>query len=247
MKSTCGSDIYFVLGSHSALISEETSLIIDTHVHTNISSRCSCIMPDELFERASELGLDAFCVTEHNVFKGAQVVYEAGLKRGYTVFRGIEVYTELGDMLVFGWQGEIRYYLTPFSELKREVDSSGGLIIPAHPCRGLDVRHQERETLPEELVSSIVAIETHNGLNSSKGNELAEAIRDRYGLFGTGGSDAHHVRHLGACVTIFDDCPQNDEEFVEALREGRYRPAYYDEVTDDDFGCGEKKFVTGRG
>jgi predicted metal-dependent phosphoesterase TrpH len=205
-------------------------MIVDMHVHTNVSSRCSSLKPAELVERASALGLDAVAVTEHATFKGARIVHDYARERGFKVFRGMEVYTELGDMLVFGWEDNVRYYLFPFKDLKREVDEVGGVIIPAHPCRGLDVRHRYRKELPDELLEAIVAIETHNGLITRKGNDQAERIRRKYSLFGIGGSDAHHVSHLGRCLTVFEDEPEDEKELMDVLRAGRYRAAYFDEA-----------------
>lgn len=202
-------------------------MLVDLHVHTNISSRCSSVMPDELVERARELGLDAVCVTEHATFRGAQVNYEYALEHGFKVFRGMEVYTELGDMLAFGWEENVRYYLFPFADLKREVESRGGIVIPAHPCRGVaDARHRIQHGMPDELLESIVAIETHNGAISRKCNDLAERLRKKYKLFGVGGSDAHHVSHIGRCVTVFEDEPADELELIAALKSGKYRAAY---------------------
>jgi hypothetical protein len=205
-------------------------MIVDLHVHTNVSSRCSSLKPAELVERARELGLDAVAVTEHATYKGAQVVFDYARERGFKVFRGMEVYTELGDMLVFGWDEYVRYYLFPFKDLREEVEKRGGIIIPAHPCRGLDVRHKHRQELPDELLEAIVAIETRNGLITKKGNDQAERIRGKYGLFGVGGSDAHHVSHLGRCLTVFEDEPTDEKELMEVLRTGRYRAAYLEEI-----------------
>jgi predicted metal-dependent phosphoesterase TrpH len=206
-------------------------MLVDLHVHTNISSRCSSLMPDELVERAMELGLDAVCVTEHSTFRGAQVNFEYAKEHGFLVFRGMEVYTELGDMLVIGWEENIRYYLFPFEDLKREVEQRDGIIIPAHPCRGVaDARHRSKQSISDELLDSVVAIETHNGAMTLKSNEQAEHLRKKHGLFGTGGSDAHHVSHLARCVTVFEEEPGNEVELIEALRGGKYRACYFDDI-----------------
>ncbi|MFH1150755.1 MAG: PHP domain-containing protein [Actinomycetota bacterium] len=206
-------------------------MLVDLHVHTNISSRCSSVQPEELVERAYELGLDAVAVTEHSTFRGAQVNHEYALERGFKVFRGMEVFTELGDMLVFGWQEHIRYYLFPFADLAHEVEKRGGVIIPAHPCRGeADARHRFKDELPPELLESIAAIETHNGAMTRKSNDMAELIRKKHRLFGTGGSDAHHVSHIGRCITVFEEEPSNDAELIEALKRGKYRAAYGEEL-----------------
>lgn len=209
-------------------------MLVDLHIHTNVSSRCSSVTPEQLVERATMLGLDAVCVTEHSTGVGAQVNYEYARERGFLVFRGMEVYTELGDMLVLGWLEQVKYYLSPFADLRKEVEKRDGIIIPAHPCRGIsDARHRHRHTLDEELIEAITAIETHNGAIPRRSNDQAEGLRKKYGLFGVGGSDAHHVDHIGRCLTIFEDEPANERELIEALRGGRYRPIYGNEVFGD--------------
>jgi len=64
-------------------------VLVDLHIHTNISSRCSSVMPDELVERSKELGLDAVCVTEHSTYRGAQVNYQYAKEHYFLVFRGM--------------------------------------------------------------------------------------------------------------------------------------------------------------
>lgn len=206
-------------------------MLIDLHVHTNISSRCSSIQPEELVDRSLEIGLDAVCVTEHSTYRGARVNHEYAAKRGFKVFRGMEVFTEFGDMLVFGWEEDIRYYLFPFMDLRREVEKRRGVIIPAHPCRGVaDARHRHRHGIPEELLGCIFALETRNGAVTRKNNAEAEKISKDYELFGIGGSDAHHVSHLGRCLTVFEDEISDEAELMEALRSGRYAAAYGEDV-----------------
>ncbi len=188
-------------------------------------------MPDELVERSKELELDAVCVTEHSTYRGAQVNYEFAKEHGFLVFRGMEVYTEQGDMLVIGWEENIRYYLFPFADLRREVEKRDGIIIPAHPCRGLaDARHRSKTAIEKELLDAIITFEVRNGAVPRKNNIQAEKLAEKYNLFGTGGSDAHHVSHIGRCVTVFEDEPGNETELIEALRTGRYRACYYDEI-----------------
>ena len=206
-------------------------MLVDLHVHTAVSSPCSQIDSRLLAEVASRIGLDALCVTEHEEIEGAEVARRLGAEAGFTVFRGVEVYTELGDMLVFGLYRATFPLTTPFYELLAEVRDAGGAIIPAHPCRGSRGFH---EILGEEradlLLANVDAIETRNGGTSPESNEAAQAYAEKYGLPGVGGSDAHFLMQLGRCLTVFERDIGSEAELVEEIKAGRCRAAYACEV-----------------
>jgi predicted metal-dependent phosphoesterase TrpH len=205
-------------------------MIIDLHIHTNLGSICSQLGPDELLQRAQELGLDAVCITDHHSHRGADKMIAYAHGSGYPIFRGVEIYTELGDMLVFGLKQETKYHLTTFQELVEMTREDDAVIIPAHPCRGWDPKHRHKHTFPSELMGHIVAIETHNGGNKVRSNQYAQDIASDLGLPGTGGSDAHAIWQVGKCVTVFERDINNQEELLRELREGRFKAAYLEEL-----------------
>jgi len=200
-------------------------MIIDMHVHTSISSPCSMIDIKELIPWARKAGLDGLCVTDHEESLGAQLAYEMGLKEGFPIFRGIEVYTDAGDVLLFGVHDDSRrwHWRTPIAEVVELVREAGGIIIPAHPCRGSDDMHSlYGNELAELLLDSSVAVETYNGGSSPENNQLAERLRERYGLFGIGGSDAHFQMQIGRCFTVFDKIFKGEDELIGELKAGSY-------------------------
>ncbi len=206
-------------------------MIVDLHIHTNLGSTCSQLGPDELLKRAQQLGIDAICVTEHHSYRGANKMVERAACSGYPVFRGVEIYTELGDMLVYGLKREIRHYLTSFAELAEMAKEDGAVIVPAHPCRGWGSKHKHAHVFPHDLLMEhIVAIETLNGANTVRSNEAAAAIAEEFELSGTGGSDAHALWQVGKCVTVFERDIGSEEELIAELREGRYCAAYLEDL-----------------
>lgn len=206
-------------------------MLVDLHVHTNVSSPCSQIDPRGLIGVASRIGLDAVCVTEHDEMEGAELAWRLGREGGFKVFRGVEVYTELGDMLVFGLYRPSFGIKTPFSELLREVREAGGAIIPCHPCRGsLDFHHHLGAERAEYLLASVDAIEIRNGGSSPESNQTAESIAVACGLPGTGGSDAHFLMQVGRCLTVFERDLVDEEDLVREIKAGRCRAAYAGEV-----------------
>ena len=203
---------------------------IDLHIHTNASSPCSLIEPEVMIERALEMDLDAVCVTEHDEIAGAEVAQELGRKYGLTVFRGIEIFTDLGDMLVYGLYRDAPGWKTPFEELLAMCRETGAVIIPAHPCRVTgELERLHGWERAKYMLGNVAAIETHNGGCSPDGNRAALELGRRYGLPGIGGSDAHHLFQLGRCLTVFGEEVTSDEELVRALKAGRYRGVYPDE------------------
>ena len=201
-------------------------MLVDLHVHTAVSSPCSQIDPRLLVEVAPRIGLDAVCVTEHEEMEGAEVARQMGLEAGFPVFRGVEVYTELGDMLVFGLYRPSFPMQTPFEELLREVRDAGGVIIPAHPCRGSrGFHHVLGEERAEFLLANIDAIETRNGGSSPESNRAAKAYAEKYGIPGVGGSDAHFLMQVGRSLTVFEREITGEAALVEEVRAGRCRAA----------------------
>lgn len=201
---------------------------VDLHVHTSVSSPCSLIEPESMIKRAIEVGLDAVCVTEHDETEGAKVASALGRKYGFPVFRGIEIYTEFGDMLVYGLYRDPPNWKTPFDELLEICREAGAVIIPAHSCRFTgDLERVAGAAGADYMLRNAAAIETHNGGSSPEGNREALLLAEKYGLPGTGGSDAHHLFQVGRCLTVFEDEVTSDDELVAALESGRYRGTYF--------------------
>jgi predicted metal-dependent phosphoesterase TrpH len=217
-----------LLPGRGTILERRAKLNVDLHVHTNVSSPCSFIEPERMIRRAIDVGLDAVCVTEHEEIEGAEVARRLGA--GYPeikVFRGIEIYTEFGDMLVYGLYRDAPGWKTPFADLLEMCEDAGAAIVIAHPCRiagELEQVHGEKRV--REMLGYLTAVETHNGGSTPGGNDAALQLARSGGLPGTGGSDAHHEFQVGRCFTVFDDEINTDEELVVALKRGRYHGVY---------------------
>lgn len=205
-------------------------MLVDLHVHTNRSSYCSGLSPDELIQTALRLRLDGVAVTEHSTHRGAQIAYEMAAGSGLVVFRGIEVYTDQGDMLVFGLSSRVGTDMD-FEELFRMVRSEGGIIIAAHPTRGYWGHHRKyRGETPPEVLERLDGVETHNGGCHPERNERAARLAAEMGLPSVGGSDAHMHYSVGKCVTVLERFCRTEEELMEEIRAGRCRGAYLEEL-----------------
>ena len=222
-------------------ISGFMATVIDLHVHTTKGSSDSSLSPEQMVEEAKRLGLPGLCITEHNAPWDRHEFVDFARKHDLLLIRGVEVDTDMGHVLVFGLESYVSG-ISKISELRRVVDEVKGFMITAHPFRGIHspggVRrpylYRDAPSLPssvEEAAEHAVfglcdAIEVANGNTIDSENNYAQRVSERLNLKGTGGSDAHSVHGLGRCFTVFEDDIRSEEEFVKALRRGRYYAAY---------------------
>ena len=208
-------------------------MIVDLHTHTQEYSSCSHLPVDDLVAQAIAVGLEDVAVTDHSRIGGAEVAQELGAKYGFTVFRGVEVHTTLGDMLVFGlyrdfpWEVDGRCLL-------RMVEEAKGAAIAAHPFRaaGYALGQTLRMAgipLEEALdwcpqLRWLGAVEVLNGYDGDGGASQARRLARALGLPGVGGSDAHFAPEVGSAVTLLPDPISTDEELIDYLRAGRCLP-----------------------
>ena len=202
-------------------------MFIDLHVHTSPRSSCSNIDPAELVQKAKRIGLDGFCLTEHQVLWNWDEVVELAGDEGIKIFRGNEITTAQGDVLVFGLDREIKGIIT-VQELHEIVKSVEGFSIAAHPYRGFkmfgvgQLGMTLEQACKKKLLQYVDAIEIRNGRVTEKENDVAGKVAERLGLPGTAGSDAHEIGTLGTWVTIFEKNIDTEADLVRELKGGNF-------------------------
>ena len=200
---------------------------IDLHVHTTAYSPCSAMSPDEMMRAAKEAGVDGICLTEHNKIWPMEQARALSAKHGLAVFRGMEITTTGGDILVFGFEVEPLEMWTP-AVLKEKVDKVGGVAIAAHPFRGFllfgfSALHTCLEDAMENpTFSHVHGLKTCNSMATDEENELARKVAEGLGLLTAGGSDAHQTRAVGTGFTCFEDRVADEKELVAAILSGRF-------------------------
>jgi predicted metal-dependent phosphoesterase TrpH len=215
--------------------------VIDLHVHTTRGSSDSNLSPEDMVAESKRLGVPGLCITEHNSLWDRHEFAAFARKHDMLLIRGVEVDTEMGHVLVFGMEDYVSG-ISRIAELRRVVDDAKGFMITAHPFRGIHnpggfgrpYLYRDTAEMPdtvEEASEHAVfgladAVEVANGNTIDSENAFARGVAERLGMKGTGGSDAHSVHGLGRCFTVFEDDVRSEEEFIEALRRGRYYAAY---------------------
>ena len=200
---------------------------IDLHIHTAPRSTCSHLGLSELIQRAQQLELDGICLTEHQVVWAAKDAAKLAEEGNLKVFRGNEFTTNQGDILVFGFDEDIKELLT-IQELREEVMNAGGFMIAAHPFRGFktfgigQLQMTVEQACQRKVFGFVDAIEVGNGKLSDDENDMARKVAETLGLPGTGGSDAHRIDEVGKWVTVFENNIGDEQELVEALKAGRF-------------------------
>jgi predicted metal-dependent phosphoesterase TrpH len=198
---------------------------VDLHTHTRHGSNCSYMEPAELLRRARLVGLDAVCITEHNAAWDEPGLRALAKESPPLVFAGVEVSTELGDVLVFGANG-VLHGVGRAAELREVVDGAGGVMIAAHPFRRFfvpGVLPSVDEALANRLFGLVDAVEVFNGVGSRREQDFAIEVASRLSMPAVAGSDSHAPHTLGCCYTAFERPLATVEDLIRELRAGRLK------------------------
>jgi len=200
---------------------------VDLHIHTRPRSPCSAIDPSALLEEARRAGLDGVCLTEHQNRWSPREVEELMQAGRIRVFQGNEVTTNQGDILVFGYDQEVKG-VVPIQDLRKEVEAVGGLMIAAHPFRGFllfgisQLQLDLGQACQRAVFQHVDGLEIHNCKVTDPENDMARRVAERLGLLGVAGSDAHRPDEVGKCVTIFEREVRTEQELIEEILAGRF-------------------------
>ncbi|MFH1349585.1 MAG: PHP domain-containing protein [Pseudomonadota bacterium] len=207
-------------------------MIIDLHVHTSPASPCSSAPVNEIIQEAKRIGLDGICLTDHNYFWDSDRIEDLRQRHGFFVFRGNEITTDQGDILVFGFERNVKG-IVKLEELREEVLKVGGVMIAAHPFRGFltfgvgRLGLTPKKAMERPLFRFVDAVEIMNSRVSEKENSFASQVASGLGLWATGGSDAHEVSEVGIFATRFSDSIRDEKDLVQALKNGSYSPIFF--------------------
>jgi predicted metal-dependent phosphoesterase TrpH len=209
----------------SVLPKEGEPFLIDLHIHTHPASPCSSIRIEEAARRAKEVGLSAFCLTDHNHLWAKDLVEDLGKRHGILILRGNEITTDQGDILVFGLEKDIKGIIR-IEELRDLVMGAGGAMIAAHPFRGFltfgvgRLGLTPQRAMERPVFRYVDGLEVLNGKVTVKENLFAAEVASLLGKTSTGGSDAHEAQEIGLYATAFKEAVRDERDLIEAVRTG---------------------------
>lgn len=206
-------------------------MIIDMHVHTQVSDDC-WVTPETYLNWVNILrknyNISGLSFAEHRKIDTETDYENLAREFGVAIFRGLEVETDCGHFLVYGPLVDIVRKINVVGvnvdtlHLLDAVEETGGIAVPAHPGRrniGF-VYHVDNG----RDYSRVKVVESLNGASKEGENRLAEKLAAERSYFRIGGSDAHFVSDLCSCLTEFERDFTSWEELVSELKKGRCRP-----------------------
>lgn len=163
-------------------------------------------------ERLKTKGINAVAVTDHDTLDGYRRVLDTKGFGENLVLPGIEVTTDLGDIILLGITEAI--VSRDAFEVVDMARAAGGIIVAPHPF------DWKRASLGEKsAMLGVDLIEGVNGKCSKDENQQAKEFAKAIGVPIVGGSDAHDKAQVGAVVNVLE-CEKDLDSLLAALRKG---------------------------
>ncbi|CAB4651647.1 unannotated protein [freshwater metagenome] len=212
-------------------------MLIDLHAHTTPRSNCSSATLEELVDSARKRGLDALCITEHDIRWPEDELEDASRLLKFPLIPGVELSTDIGHVLVFGPLERPLWLGYRFEQLVEEVSRTGTAIVLPHPVRnvaGARAKARGHVEPSAEVVagwehwSLVHAIEAVSTQTVSSEHELTAAALVLSPMPSVGASDAHGPGLAGAYATEFSGRVVDVEGLAAEIRAGHVSPVKFD-------------------
>lgn len=209
-------------------------MLIDLHAHTSPRSNCSRTTLEELVESARANGLDALCITEHDVRWPDDELADASRLLDFPLIPGVELTTDVGHVLAFGPLRKPLWMGYSLAELVEECEHSDTALVLPHPLRHFAGERavkggrvpptaDEIAAFPQwEMVHAIEAASTQTTALEHTLTAAALTVAPRPAV---GASDAHGPGLAGRYATEIDRVVHTAEELAAEIRAGHVRPS----------------------
>lgn len=186
----------------------------------------SVISLDELAGFARGAGLDGLVLTDHMTMEAGKTDFEKMQRRNpdLVMLRGMEYHSDHSHLLLFGIKDdEVCRRFGKYGPAQKVIDFvnfQGGVVVPSHPYQ---VGYEHNMGDHVFSLSGLTALEVWNSCKSFQMNMRAVDAARKMNLPGTGGSDAHFPKKIGAGYTKFKSRITSMPELVNALKDGKYQ------------------------
>ena len=211
-------------------------MLIDLHAHTSPRSNCSRTTLDELVSTARAHGLDALCITEHDVRWPDDELADASRALDFSLIPGVELTTDVGHVLAFGPLRKPLWMGYSLAELVEECEQSDTALVLPHPLRRYAgeraVKGGRMPPTADEIVAlpqweMVHAIETASTQTTALEHTLTAAALAAAPRPAVAASDAHGPGLAGAYATEVDGSIRTAEDLARAIRAGHVRPTRF--------------------
>lgn len=215
---------------------------IETHLHTNHTSKCGWLDAAALAEGYAKAGYAAVAVTDHynrdtfeylNIdttcpgdvitpfLEGFRRMEAECAKRGLRVYKGAELRFDesSNDYLLYNYPNELladpeEIFHLGIAAFAPLAREAGALLVQAHPYR-------KKCTPAIACYLDGVEVLNCNPRHESR-NDRAEEYAALHGLLRTGGSDCHRTEDIGLGGILAEELPEDAAGLARLIREGRY-------------------------
>ncbi len=189
---------------------------VDLHIHT-VFSGDSTIDPKLIVKQLhAHPFIKGVAVTDHNTLEGyVQVSKLASAYKDLVILPGIEITTEVGDIVVLGVEEKPWPSNPPLMTLDSAIEyakAADGTIVIPHPYRSMGIGDYAQNLAAH-------AIEVLNPTATAKENLLAQKLAKTRNLPGVAGTDAHTPAEMWAAFTEVRTQP-TVEDVLKAVRKG---------------------------
>lgn len=179
----------------------------DLHIHTRVSDGMASVSQVlEYIEHRTDL--DVVAITDHEDAAGGLLARELAAKRGYRfeVIPGAEITTLHGHVVGIFLERTPSSFRRVESTLEN-IHDQGGLAIAPHPLswltRSLSTRTLDRVARQDGPRFDAIELANPSPAATRTRERAVRLNQERWRLPAVGGSDAHHLPHVGAGWTEF--------------------------------------------
>ncbi|MCL2786269.1 MAG: PHP domain-containing protein [Methanomassiliicoccaceae archaeon] len=212
-------------------------MIADLHIHSSYSSDGRSSV-SEILKAAEMRGLGCIAITDHNVFRAHEDVYDGNV----IIIPAEEVSSSDGHILAYGINAEI-VRGKGVEETIDMIHDAGGIAVAAHPYRWWSGLGESNVT------ERFDAIETFNARSTEGSNGRAVRLAEKMNKPFTGGSDAHNAACVGDAYTELPDGVSDWEGVIKEILAGNVKVAGRHRARTDTVKYGYKSITEwiGRG